>query len=103
MNENSSKYMMSEQEIIERLQQIGFKSREIRTVMADVAQVVMAKVAEAYLPKVSTEERATLRSLSREELQKYLSSHSGSLPSFTRSDFERIHDGVWADYFRSVK
>ena len=95
--------MMSEQEITDRLQRIGFKSREIRTVMDDVANIIMAKVASSYLSRVPAEERANMQSLSGEKLQKYLLEHSGSLPPFTRSEFESIHDVVWEDYFSSVK
>jgi hypothetical protein len=95
--------MLNDQEIAYRLQNAGFKEREIPTVKRDVAKVIISKVVSAYLPKMTDEERAHIQTLSAEDLKKYLFEHAESLPPFTQSEFEHVHDGVWEDYFQSIK
>ena len=94
--------MMSEQEITDRLTGAGFKDKEIPTVIRDVERVIIGKVLAAYLATVPESERAQLQSRSAEELQKYLAEHTASLPQFPQSEFNRIHDEMWEDYFKSA-
>jgi ATP-dependent Lon protease len=90
--------MMNEQEITERLQSLGLNQKEMRAVMADVAQVIIAKATEKYLHTLPENERARIQSLSAEDLQ----NNVGSLPTFSQETFDCIHDEVWGSYFKSV-
>jgi hypothetical protein len=94
--------MMSEQEITERLQNLGLKEKDVRSVMADVAQVILAKATAAYLQTLPENEGAHIQSLSAEDLQKYLENNA-TLPEFSQDTFDKIHDDVWESYFRSMQ
>ena len=94
--------MMSEQQIVEKLQQIGYKQADIRMALRDVGQIIVRKTAAAYLSALSKNVQDDLRSRTEEEVQTYLMEHRASLPTMSQEDFEKIHDETWADYFKSV-
>jgi len=94
--------MMNEHEITERLEQLGYKNAEIRMALRDVAQVIVAKTADAYLSQLPEATRSHLRELSENEVQVYLLEHQASLPKMPQEEFEKIHDATWEDYFASV-
>jgi len=94
--------MMNEQDIVGRLEQLGYKNADIRMALRDVGQIIVGKTAGAYLSKFPEQEQEHIHSFSEEALQEYLASHQGSLPTISQQDFEHIHDETWEDYFRSV-
>ena len=95
--------MLSEQEITETLQHIGFKGAEVRTVMRDVARVIAMKVLAAYLETLPEDVRTHLSSLQEEQqVQEYLTDHASSFPPFSQSEFNKIHDETWQEYFKEV-
>lgn len=94
--------MLSEQEIISRLKEIGFQDTEVPSVMKDVAEIVCGRALAEYLPALSQEERAKLASLETQELQGYLEEHADALPRFSQEAFDRIHDDTWREYFMTV-
>ena len=95
--------MMSEQEITETLQRIGFKGVEVRTVMRDVGQIIAMKVLEAYLQTLPENVRTHIASLQDEQqVQQYLADNKNSFPPFPQSEFDKIHDETWAEYFKEV-
>lgn len=94
--------MMSEQQITEKLEQLGYKQADIRLALRDVGQLIVGKTAAAYLATLPSNIQNDLRSLSEEDVRTYLVEHQGSLPKMQQEDFEKIHDETWGDYFRSV-
>lgn len=93
---------MNEQEITEKLKHIGFTDAEVPGIMRDVGEIIYGKVTLVYLSLLSNEQRSHITSIPLEEQQRYLADHAGSLPSFSQSQFDAIHDDTWRDYFRSV-
>jgi hypothetical protein len=94
--------MMDEQQIVERLEKIGYKNAQIREALRDVGGVIVAKTAIAYLARLPEEQQAHLRELSESEVQAYLAENQDSLPPMPQEEFEKIHDATWEDYFASV-
>lgn len=94
--------MMSEHDITERLEQLGYKQAEIRIALRDVAQVILGKTASAYLSRVPEDTQQQLRDLSEPEVRAYLSGHQDSLPRMSQEEFDKVHDATWEDYLASV-
>lgn len=95
-------YMMSEEEIIERLKGIGYKDFEIPAVMQDVATVIYGRVLASYLPTLPEPQRIEIASLRAEEAQDYFKDNAASFSQFPQDRFDAIHDKTWEDYFKSV-
>jgi hypothetical protein len=94
--------MLSEQDITKRLEDIGYKTGEIRVALRDVAKVIVAKSAASYLSRLPETEQDRIRSFSDDEMQTYLAQNQYSFPPMAQEEFEKIHDETWEDYFRSV-
>lgn len=94
--------MMSEQVIAERLEQLGFKQAEVRMALRDVAQIIVARTADAYLAQIPEETQTQLRELSESDVETYLAAHRESFPKMSQEEFEHIHDATWEEYFESV-
>lgn len=93
---------MSEESIVQRLEAKGYKSGEIRATMNDVAKLIIAKTAAAYLELLPEGERNHIQSLPETEITEYLASRQGTLPPMPQETFETIHDQTWEEYFSSV-
>ncbi|HEV3245101.1 MAG TPA: hypothetical protein VG102_01985 [Candidatus Paceibacterota bacterium] len=94
--------MLREEDIVGRLEKIGYKNADIRAALRDVSQIIITKTAAAYLARFPQQEQEHLRTLSEEQLQNYLAEHTDVLPKMSQEEFEKIHDETWEDYFRSV-
>jgi hypothetical protein len=94
--------MLSETQITDRLEQLGYKSGEIRAALRDVAQVIIAATSAEYLASLSEEKRQLIRSLPEEEVARYISEHRSELPPMSQEAFDKLHDATWEDYFASV-
>ena len=93
--------MMSEQEITQELERLGYKSAEIRSAMKDVGTIIIGRAMAAYLETLPESERATLTAFSPEELESYLAKHP-HLPPFSQEAFDKIHDDTWREYFAAM-
>jgi hypothetical protein len=94
--------MMSEEHIVGRLEELGYKGADVRTALRDVGKVIVARAAAAYVARLPESEQATLKGLSETDLQTYLAQHQYSFPRMPQEEFERMHDETWEDYFRSM-
>ncbi len=95
--------MMNEQEIVAKLQRIGFTEDEVPRVMRDVGSVIAEKVLSTYLAGLSDDERSQIESATPEEAQRFLSEHTPPLQPLSQPQFDAIYDGTWQDYFKSVR
>jgi hypothetical protein len=95
--------MMTEQEIVAKLQRIGFTDDEVPRVMRDVGSVIVEKVLATYLAGLSDDERTQIESATPEEAQRFLSEHNPPLQPLSQTQFDAIHNGTWQEYFRSVR
>lgn len=93
---------MTESQITEKLEALGYRGSEIRTALRDVGQIIVEKTAAAYLPRLPQVQQEKLRGMTEAELAAYLAEHGASLPKMSQEEFETIHDETWEDYFRSV-
>lgn len=94
--------MLSEQDIIATLERIGFSRAEIPRVLKDVGMVIVARTLAAYAEALPESERAELRALQPEQLERYLAERADSLPAFSQDEFNAIHDATWQEYFKGV-
>jgi len=93
--------MMSEQEITQELERLGYKNAEVRSTLKDVGTIIIGRALAAYLETLPESERATLTALSPEEMENYLAKHP-NLPAFSQEVFDKIHDDTWREYFAAM-
>lgn len=91
--------MLSEQEIMRRLEEKGFRSGQVRSTMQEVGKLIIARTAVAYLDLFPEAEREHIKSLPDDEVQAYLASRGDTLPQMPQETFDAIHDRTWEEYF----
>lgn len=93
---------MSEEQIIKRLEDLGYKPGEIRMALKDVAKVIIARTAAAYFSILPQSEQEQIKNLPEEDVQAYISEHQDSMPKMPQEEFEKIHDDTWEEYFSAM-
>jgi hypothetical protein len=94
--------MMTEENITERLEAMGYKGAELRGTMRDVGKLIVARTAAEYISQLPQSEQEKLKSLSETEVETYLAEHRSSFPAMSQEAFEKIHDGTWEEFFSAV-
>lgn len=94
--------MMSEQQITERLVEIGYNEAEVETALRDVGQIIIARTAADYMKRFPETTQTHLRTLPEADVQAYLETHKAELPHLAQEDFDKLHDETWEEYFEAM-
>lgn len=92
--------MFTEDQIKERLLQLGVQDSEIESVMHDVATVVMAKVSSGIIESLPIDERQKIETLSAEDVIEYLKQrHADAVIQLFPKLLEAAYTETWESYF----
>ncbi len=94
--------MMTNNDIAIKLKSLGVNPENAEHMIADVQQIVSAKILNYCFSQLPPEIFSHIQKLSAEEVLPYVEKNNIKLENISDEILEKIHDEVWTNYFEHI-